>query len=196
MPEWAVKEAGFDIGYPPSAPYRYSDRIRNSVVALMSFENFTSTCATLITAAEARGGVWHVTTIPQSLRALLEAVRPVFDYPEDLTCTDDGAKLQVLYRLYSLTEKQVLHITVAVPRSKAHLHTASDLWRGVDWHEREIFDMFGVVFDGHPDLRRILTWEGFDGHPLLKDFMVDNADSSWQIPEQTDNKIIELLVRE
>ncbi|OPZ80112.1 MAG: NADH-quinone oxidoreductase subunit C 1 [bacterium ADurb.Bin429] len=83
-----------------------------------------------------------------------------------------------------------------MPRDDAHLPTASDLWKGYDWQEREAFDMFGVVFDGHPDLRRILTWEGFQGYPLRKDFVVDNDDMSWQIPEQTDCEIVDLLMRE
>ncbi|MHB9022849.1 MAG: NADH-quinone oxidoreductase subunit C [Armatimonadota bacterium] len=161
----------------------------------MTFEQFTSTHQALLTAAEERDGAWQLTIESGHLRALLEAARPAFDYPADLTCVDEGEALRVLYRLYRLNDGQALHVHVRVPRVGGRLPTASDLWRGYEWQEREVFDLFGVVFDGHPDLRRILTWEGFAGHPLLKDYPLDNDDSSWEIPEQGDQEIIDLLQR-
>ena len=149
----------------------------------------------MITGKDEQDGRWVITTEPQHLHALLAALRPVFDYPEDLTCVDEGEQLRVLYRLYSIAARQVIHVQARVPHTGSHLPTASDLWHGFEWPEREAYDLFGVVFDGHPDLRRILTWEGCQGHPLLKDYQVDNDDSSWAIPEQTDQEIIELLQR-
>ena len=143
--------------------------------------------------AEEQHGVWRLTIEPQQLRAAMEAVRPVFAYPEDLTCVDDGTHLRLLYRLYALEQRQVLHVQVAIPRTGGRVPTMSDLWRGLEWHEREVYDLFGVEFTGHPDLRRILTWEGFQGHPLLKDFTVPDDDLSWQIPEQCEENIIALL---
>jgi len=159
----------------------------------MTFDDFTTRFEKLATSAEERDGVWHVTATPEKARPLLESARSIFDYPEDLTCADEGETLRVLYRLYSLTQRRVLHVHVTIPRIGGRLPTVSDLWRGLEWHEREAFDLFGVVFDGHPDLRRILTWEGFQGHPLLKDYKVDNEDSSWRIPEQCDMEIVDLL---
>jgi NADH-quinone oxidoreductase subunit C len=159
----------------------------------MTFDEFSSQLVKYTTGAEERDGAWHLTVDPEKARPLLEAVHPLFDYPEDLTCVHEGETLRVLYRLYSLAQRRVLHVYVTIPRGGGHLPTASDLWRGLEWHEREAFDLFGVVFDGHPDLRRILTWEGFQGHPLLKDFTVDNDDLSWRIPEQCDLEIVDLL---
>lgn len=146
-----------------------------------------------LAAVDERDGMWHVTADVKKLRAVLETLCPVFDYPEDLTCVDDGAALTVCYQLYALADAQALRLTTTVARTGGRVPTASDLWRGFEWHEREAYDLFGVVFEGHPDLRRILTWEGFQGHPLLKDFTVDNEDSSWRIPEQTDADIVNLL---
>jgi NADH-quinone oxidoreductase subunit C len=162
----------------------------------MTFAEFTAAHATLLAAAEERDGAWVLTVAPEHARALLEALRPAFDVPEDLTCLDDGETLRLVYVLASIALGVAARVYVPVPRTGAQVPTASDLWHGLEWQEREAFDMFGVVFTGHPDLRRILTWEGFEGHPLLKDFVVDNDDDSWQIPTQTDQEIVDLLTRE
>ncbi len=163
---------------------------------MTTFAQLTHDQRAHLTGSEEAGGVWCLTTDPRKVRALLEGLRPAFDYPEDLTCIDTGGELRVFCRLWSTAQRQAVHVSLTIPRSRGHLPTASDLWRGYEWQEREVFDLFGVQFDGHPDLRRILTWEGFPGHPLLKDFVVDNDDSSWEIPEQTDQEIIDLLSRE
>ncbi|HOS42690.1 MAG TPA: NADH-quinone oxidoreductase subunit C [Armatimonadota bacterium] len=162
----------------------------------MTYEQFITTHADLLAAAEQRDGLWAPTAAPARAHALLAALRPRFDYPEDLTCVDEGEALRVIYRVARTADGAVAHVFVRLPRDAAHLPTASDLWKGFDWQEREAYDMFGVIFDGHPDLRRILTWEGFQGHPLRKDFVVDDDDLSWQIPEQTDCEIVDLLMRE
>ncbi|HEY3376552.1 MAG TPA: NADH-quinone oxidoreductase subunit C [Armatimonadota bacterium] len=159
----------------------------------MTLAQLTTKYAAWITHAEARDGVWRLTTESQHLRPLLEALCPLFDFPEDLTCVDEGEQLRLLYGLYGIAAGQLVHVQVALPRHGARVPTASDLWRGFDWQEREVFDLFGVVFTGHPDLRRILTWEGFSGHPLLKDFTDADGEDDWQIPEQTDQEIIALL---
>lgn len=161
----------------------------------MTFQQLTTEYAHLITEAEEVKGVWQISCSLDALRPLLEALHPLFPYPEELTCIDNGEKLRLFYRLINLSSGQVMQLQVFVPLTNASVPSSSDLWHGFNWQEREVFDLFGVTFVGHPDLRRIVTWEGIVGHPLLKEFKIDNEDSSWKIPEQTDLEIIELLSR-
>ena len=159
----------------------------------MTFQQFTTQYAHLLTETKEDKGAWQIGCSLNSLRPLLEQLPELFPYPEELTCIDEGETLRLYYRLANLVTGQLLELQVHVPAKNACVPTASDLWRGYEWQEREVYDLFGVFFTGHLDLRRILTWEGIVGHPLLKEFVVDNEDSSWQIPEQTDLAIIELL---
>jgi NADH-quinone oxidoreductase subunit C len=99
-----------------------------------------------------------------------------FNYLTDITAVDyrDSERpLEVVYQLRSLGRKADLRIKVALDKRGGQLEVRSvyDLWRGADWLEREVYDMFGVAFVGHPDLRRILMWETYaEGFPLRKDF--------------------------
>jgi NADH-quinone oxidoreductase subunit C len=98
-----------------------------------------------------------------------------YNYLTDVTAVDyrDPERLlEVVYQLRSLGRKADLRVKVALDKTRP-LEVASvyDLWRGADWLEREVYDMFGVTFVGHPDLRRILMWETYaEGYPLRKDF--------------------------
>ncbi|MFI5234373.1 MAG: NADH-quinone oxidoreductase subunit C [Gemmatimonadales bacterium] len=98
-----------------------------------------------------------------------------YDYLVDITAVeyrDAELPLEVVWQLRSLKNNTDLRLKVALDK-QAPLTVASvvDLWRGADWLEREVFDMFGITFEGHPDLRRILMWETYhEGHPLRKDF--------------------------
>ena len=92
-----------------------------------------------------------------------------FTYPADVTAFDTGQELQVLYRLYDLNTRNMILLRVPVARRGGSLPTVSGLWRGAEWYEREIFDLFGVRFTGHPDLRRLLLLEDWEGHPMLKE---------------------------
>jgi NADH-quinone oxidoreductase subunit C len=98
-----------------------------------------------------------------------------FDYLTDVTAVDyrdPELPLEVVYQLRSLDRK--VDLRVKVPLDKAQplaVDTVFDLWKGADWLEREVYDMFGVSFTGHPDLRRILMWDTYvEGYPLRKDF--------------------------
>jgi NADH-quinone oxidoreductase subunit C len=85
---------------------------------------------------------------------------------------DPERPLEVVYQLRALDRSTDLRVKVALEkRAPLEVRSVVDLWRGADWLEREVFDMFGVVFTGHPDLRRILMWETYaEGYPLRKDF--------------------------
>jgi NADH-quinone oxidoreductase subunit C len=98
-----------------------------------------------------------------------------FDYLTDITAVeyrDPELPLEVVWQLRSLERKADLRVKVALDKqAPLEVRSVYDLWRGADWLEREVYDMFGVVFTGHPDLRRILMWETYaEGYPLRKDF--------------------------
>jgi NADH-quinone oxidoreductase subunit C len=94
----------------------------------------------------------------------------------DLTVVDylgRTPRFEVVYQLYSLTHNHRLRVKVPVPEEDAVVPSATGLWKSAHWAEREAWDMFGVRFSGHPDLRRILMYPEFEGHPLRKDYPVD-----------------------
>ncbi len=96
-----------------------------------------------------------------------------YDYLKDVTGIDygTGTSLQVVYELWSMEHRRQLRVKVELPLDQLELDSAYYLWRAADWLERECYDMFGVVFHGHPDLRRILMPYNYaEGHPLRKDF--------------------------
>jgi NADH-quinone oxidoreductase subunit C len=96
-----------------------------------------------------------------------------YDFLQDLTAVDygGGRMLQVVYQLWSVENKLNLRVKAELPLDGLEIKSVYYLWRAADWLEREVYDMFGVVFDGHPDLRRILMPYNYaEGHPLRKDF--------------------------
>ncbi len=84
-----------------------------------------------------------------------------------------GARFVVAYHFYSLQHKHRLRLVVPVKEADAELDSLTSLWAGANWLEREVWDMFGIRFRGHPDLKRILMYEEFEGHPLRKDYPVN-----------------------
>ena len=96
-----------------------------------------------------------------------------FDYLVDISSVDNygsDPRWTVVYELYGYGHRCHLRLKADVSEEKSELPTVTTVWRGADWHEREIYDMMGIRFRGHPDLRRILMWEGYPYFPLRKDF--------------------------
>ena len=96
-----------------------------------------------------------------------------FDYLVDVSSVDnhgEDPRWTIVYELYGLAHRCYLRLKTNVSEEKSELPTVTTVWRTADWHEREIYDMMGVRFRGHPDLRRILMWEGYPYFPLRKDF--------------------------
>jgi NADH-quinone oxidoreductase subunit C len=107
-----------------------------------------------------------------------------FDYLVDISSLDnygEDPRFTLVYHLYGYTHRCYLRLKLSVSEEKAEVPTLTGVWRTADWHEREIYDMMGVRFRGHPDLRRILMWEGYPYYPLRKDFPLSGK--STNVPE-------------
>ena len=101
-----------------------------------------------------------------------------FDFLAELTAADfwpREPRFEIIYMLVSTTLRQRLRVKVKLGGEDAHAATVSGVWPAANWLEREVWDLFGIVFDGHPDLRRLLMPEDWDGYPLRKDYPVQIA---------------------
>ncbi len=121
---------------------------------------------------------------PQALKAVAKFLKETaeldFNFLMDLTAVDylffAGGRIQkefrfeVVYHFYSLKTNHRLRIKVPLAEDHPEVDTLTDLWPGANWYEREVWDMFGIRFKGHPNLKRILMYEQFQGHPLRKDY--------------------------
>src|ERR671922_2623145 len=96
-----------------------------------------------------------------------------FEVLSDLTGVDwpKEEKLQVVYHLYSYPQKHQMVLKVDLPRDNPKIATVEGIWKVANWFEREVYDLFGVIFEGHSDLRRIMLPEDWEGHPLRKDYV-------------------------
>ena len=96
------------------------------------------------------------------------------DYPPD-PASGGAGRIEAVYHLYSMTHKHgPVTLRVKLDRAKAVVDSVTPIWRGAEFQEREVYDLFGVTFTGHPDLRRILMWDGFEGHPMRKDYVPED----------------------
>lgn len=113
----------------------------------------------------------------ESFRLLKEGSALDYDFLSDITAVDYWEKKQprfeVVYQLVSRSQRRRLRVRVPVPENDAAVESLTPLWRGANFLEREVWDLFGIRFIDHPDLRRILLYDEFQGHPLRKDYPVN-----------------------
>ena len=98
-----------------------------------------------------------------------------FDFLVDITSIDnygEDPRWRIVYHLYGIATKASIRLSINVTEEKSEVISVINVWKTADWHEREIYDMMGIRFRGHPDLRRIIMWEGYPYYPLRKDFPV------------------------
>jgi NADH-quinone oxidoreductase subunit C len=131
---------------------------------------------------EAKGPTYHVPGAFVPAERLLEICRVLrdeapfqMDYCSFVSAVDRPAQSQfeVIYHLFSMSAGHELMLKVRVPRDTPRVPSVTSVWSGVNWHERETYDLFGIVFDDHPDLRRIMMTEDWVGHPLRKDYVYE-----------------------
>jgi NADH-quinone oxidoreductase subunit C len=116
-----------------------------------------------------------------------------FDYLNDITSIDnfgEEPRFEIVYHLYSMPHGIHLRLKLKVSEEVGAAETVSDIWPTANWHEREIYDMMGIKFNGHPDLRRILMWEGYPYFPLRKDFPLQGLPS--EMPDVAFTKVTPL----
>ncbi len=97
-----------------------------------------------------------------------------FDYLFFLTAVDRPPVIEVIYSLYSMKNRHHVFLKTSLNRDDPALDSVTSSWPAADWHEREVYDLFGVRFNGHPDLRRILLPDDWEGHPMRRDFTHPN----------------------
>ena len=124
-----------------------------------------------------------------TLRIQVSALRDVclhardtlgFNYLIDISSIDhfgNEPRYEAVYELYSMKDCVHLRLKISVSEDDCTVPTVSDIWPTADWHEREVYDMMGIQFSNHPDLRRILMWDGYPYHPLRKDFPLQGKQS-------------------
>jgi NADH-quinone oxidoreductase subunit C len=118
-------------------------------------------------------GIPNVKITPASLAGVCEMLHEQgFDYLADITAIDWQDRIEVVYQLTALQRNEKLALRVDLHRAKPEIDTVTPIWRGANYPEREVFDLMGVVFTGHPDLRRILLPEDWEGYPLRKDYVI------------------------
>ncbi len=134
-------------------------------------------CGDAVGALEGAGGSASAVVDPSQVSAVARVAKDDpdlrFDCLSNLSGVDypKQGHIQIVYHLFSYPHRHAFVLKVNAQRDAPVVATVSDVWSAADWQEREIFDLLGVTFEGHPDLRRILMPEDWPGHPLRKDFV-------------------------
>jgi NADH-quinone oxidoreductase subunit C len=127
-----------------------------------------------------------ITVAPANLKAIALFLRDdeelQFEHCSCLSGVDLKGKFAVVYQLASLTKKHKITLRVEVLAENPSVPSVESVWKTANWHEREAFDMFGIVFTGHPDLRRILMPYDWEGHPLRKEYHVPEFYNGMRVP--------------
>lgn len=133
---------------------------------------------------------WPAYNCPQAgIKALLRGLRDDWGYTflADLTAIDQydsSPRYEVVYHVYHLEKGVYLRVvTPCIGDAEPRCESVVDLWATADWHERECYDMFGIWFEGHPDLRRILMWDAYPYHPLRKEFPLAGEEVELPAPD-------------
>ncbi len=109
-------------------------------------------------------------SISEIAKYLKEESELSFDSLMCLSGVDTGETLTVVYHLFSNEHRHKITLKSEIPKDNPHIPTVEQIWKTANWHEREAYDLFGVIFDGHSDFRRILLPEDWEGYPLRKDY--------------------------
>ena len=128
----------------------------------------------LVVAAKDLVAVWRYLKDTERFRLDYLSNLTAIDYPPDPAAGGAG-RIEVIYHLYSMEHKHgPIPLQVKLARGMPVVASVTPIWRAAEFQEREVYDLFGVTFEGHPDLRRILLWEGFEGHPMRKDYIPED----------------------
>lgn len=130
--------------------------------------------AVLETAAD-MDGVLNMKINPGAILAVCEKLHAMgFDYLADVFATDRQDRIEVVYRLTALATNEKLVLRADLDREKPEVDSVVPVWKGADFSEREAYDLIGVLFKGHPDMRRILLPDDWEGFPLRKDYVIED----------------------
>ncbi len=146
-------------------------------IAKMIEEKFPDQVVGTVTHAGQVGVMLHKEGIIDVCRYLRDEPSLKMDHLADLTAVDystypgdEGPRFEVVYNMISTLYRHRIRLKVRLPEEEPRIDSVASVWQTANWHERETYDLMGIVFDGHPDLRRILMPEDWEGHPLRKEY--------------------------
>ncbi|HMQ00340.1 MAG TPA: NADH-quinone oxidoreductase subunit C, partial [Cyclobacteriaceae bacterium] len=130
----------------------------------------------------------HANDLIEVCNTLLTHEALYFDMLSCITAIDNGPEansMELVYNLYAIPYEHHLMLKVKIERANPEIPSVSDIWKTADWHEREAFDLFGIKFKNHPDLRRILLPADWEGYPLRKDYKVQEYYAGIKVETET-----------